>query len=145
MSESYDVSDLQEILRKGDGEIPVKVKYVVNAVGDEIRRRELSSKLTDNPVYTIEDIRSAVEHFAPNFKVKKVQLFGSYADGVATPKSDIDILVEFGERPITLWDFCGFQQALSDYLNTKVEIIKIPLSSEATEELKMQKVVQLYG
>jgi len=101
--------------------------------------------MLDNPVYSIEDIKEAVEYFAPNYKVKQVQLFGSYADGLATEKSDIDMLVEFGERPITLWDFCGFQQALSDYLNTKVDIVKLPLSKEATEDLSLQKVVQIYG
>jgi len=125
--------------------MPPKVKHVVNAARNELKRRELSSNMFDNPVYTIKDIKEAVECFAPNYKVKQVQLFGSYADGLATEKSDIDMLVEFGERPITLWDFCGFQQALSDYLNTKVDIVKLPLSKEATEDLSIQKVVQLYG
>lgn len=101
--------------------------------------------MADNPVYTIEDIKRAVEYVAPSYKVKQVQLFGSYADGLATEKSDIDMLVEFGERPVTLWDFCGFQQALSGYLNTKVDIVKLPLSKETTEDLSIQKVVQLYG
>ena len=101
--------------------------------------------MADNPIYTIEDIKSAVESVAPDYKVKQVQLFGSYADGLATEKSDIDVLVEFGERPITLWDFCGFQQALSEYLNTKVDIVKLPLSEGAIEDLSIQKVVQLYG
>jgi len=141
----YNAEDFIEIWRKGDGEMPEKLKHVVNAAGNEIRRRELSTNMLDIPIYTIDDIRRAVEYFAPNFKVKQVQLFGSYADGLATEKSDIDMLVEFGERPITLWDFCGFQQALSDHLNTKVDIVKLPLSNEATEDLNIQKVVQLYG
>ena len=101
--------------------------------------------MADSQVYTIEDIKRAVECVAPDYKVKQVQLFGSYADGLATEKSDIDMLVEFGERPITLWDFCGFQQAMSEYLNTKVDIIKLPLSKETTDDLIIQKVVQLYG
>lgn len=101
--------------------------------------------MADNPVYTIEDIKRAVEYVAPDYKVKQVQLFGSYADGLATEKSDIDMLVEFGERPITLWDVFGFQQALSEYLNIKVDVIELPLSREATEDLIIQKVVRLYG
>ena len=141
----YDISDLKLVWKRGDGEMPPKVKYVVNAARNELKRRELSSNMLANTVYSIEDIKEAVEYFAPNYKVKQVQLFGSYADGLATEKSDIDMLVEFGERPITLWDFCGFQQALSDYLNTKVDIVKLPLSKEATEDLSIQKVVQLYG
>ena len=141
----YDISDFQEIWRKGDGEMPDKVKHVVNAARNELKRMEMLSKIPDKPVFTLEEIRQAVEYVAPNYKVKQVQLFGSYADGVATGKSDIDMLVEFSERPITLWDFCGFQQALSDYLNTKVDIVKLPLSKEAAEDMSIQKVVQLYG
>lgn len=99
----------------------------------------------NNSIYTIEDIKRAIGFVAPNYKVKQVQLFGSYADGLATEESDIDILVEFGERPITLWDIFGFQQALSEHLNAKIDITKLPLSKEATEDLSIQKVVQLYG
>ena len=101
--------------------------------------------MAENSTYTIEEIKKAVEFVAPDYKVKQVQLFGSYADGIATEKSDIDMLVEFGERPITLWDFCGFQQALSEHLNAKVDIVKLPLSKDASEDLVIQKVVQLYG
>jgi len=70
---------------------------------------------------------------------------GSYADGLATEKSDVDVLVEFGKRPVTLWDLCGFQQALSDILSVKVDLLKLPLSKSASESVGIQKVVQLYG
>ena len=94
---------------------------------------------------TISDIRNAVETVVSDYPVRQVQLFGSYAEGFANEKSDVDVLVEFGERPITLWDFCGFQQALSDLLNVKVDIVKLPLSEETSKDLEVQKVVQLYG
>jgi hypothetical protein len=94
---------------------------------------------------TISDIKNAVEQVVSDYPVRQVQLFGSYADGLADEKSDVDVLVEFGERPITLWDFFGFQQALSDLLNVKVDIVKLPLSKETSENLEIQKVVQLYG
>jgi len=101
--------------------------------------------MANTTTHKIEDIKNAVMQIAPNFKVKQVQLFGSYADGLATENSDIDILVEFGERPITLWDVSGFQVTLSEYLDIDVDVVMLPLSEEAAEDLDIQQVVQLYG
>jgi len=38
---NYEVSDLQEIWRKGDGEMPPKLKRVVDAAGEELLLRFL--------------------------------------------------------------------------------------------------------
>jgi len=94
---------------------------------------------------TIHEIKSAVEKVAPEYPVKQVQLFGSYADGHATEKSDVDILVEFSKWPVSLWDFCGFQQEISDHLNAKVDMLRYPLTKEASEYMSIKKVVPLYG
>jgi len=94
---------------------------------------------------TIPEIKNAVEQIAPGYPIKQVQLFGSYADGLASPESDIDVLVEFSEWPVSLWAYCGFQQALSDLLETKVDMVRYPLSEAASDEMSIQKVVHLYG
>ena len=94
---------------------------------------------------TIREIKNAVEKIAPEYPVKKVHLFGSYADGLATSESDIDVMVEFSEWPVSLWSYCGFQQALSDFLNIKVDMIRYPLSKDIFEDVIIQKVVHLYG
>jgi len=94
------------------------------------------------PIY---DIKNAVEKVAPKYPVKQVWLFGSYADGLATSESDVDVMVEFSEWPVSAWNYCGFQQALSDLLNIKVDMIRYPLSERASEDMTIQKVVQLYG
>lgn len=94
---------------------------------------------------TIPEIKNAIEKIAPKYPVKQVQLFGSYADGLANLKSDVDVIVEFSEWPISLWTYCGFQQELSDFLNIKVDMIRYPLSKEASEEMTIKKVVHLYG
>ena len=85
---------------------------------------------------TIIRIQEAVKKIAPQYPIKSVQLFGSYADGAAGEKSDIDVLVEFSNKPVTLLDYCGFQEELSEHLQTKVDIIKFPLSSYAKKRLK---------
>ena len=94
---------------------------------------------------TIHEIKNAVEKIASEYPVKRVQLFGSYADGLANLESDVDIMVEFTEWPISLWIYCGFQQALSDQLGTKVDMIRYPLSRDASDEIIIQNVVNLYG
>jgi len=93
---------------------------------------------------TIPQIKNAIAQIAPEYPVKQVQLFGSYADGLATEKSDVDILVEFSEWPISLWDYCGFQQAIADALDTKVDLLRFPLSQEASSYMEIQKTVNLW-
>ena len=94
---------------------------------------------------TITDIQKAVNLLAPQYPINVVQLFGSYAEGKANTNSDVDVLVEFKERPVTLLDYCGFQQELSELLNVNVDILKLPLSEVTKRELSINKVVNLYG
>ena len=94
---------------------------------------------------TITDIQKAVDKIAPRYPIRQVHLFGSYAEGNAKPDSDVDVLVEFKKRPVTLLDFCGFQQELSELLKVDVDILKSPLSDKATENMSINKVVHLYG
>jgi len=96
-------------------------------------------------VLTITDIQKAVNLIAPQYPINVVQLFGSYAEGKANTNSDVDVLVEFKERPVTLLDYCGFQQELSELLNVNVDILKLPLSEVTKRELSINKVVNLYG
>lgn len=89
-------------------------------------------------------IESAVKRIAPLYPIKRVLLFGSYASGEAHASSDVDVLVEFCARPITLLDYCGFQQELSETLNASVDIVNFPLSAAARSILDIEKVVPLY-
>jgi len=98
-----------------------------------------------NNMLTISDIQMAVSKIAPYYPIRQVHLFGSYAEGNATPDSDVDVLVEFKGRPVTLLDFCGFQQELSELLKTNVDILKFPLSTTAKTDLKIKAAVRLYG
>lgn len=93
---------------------------------------------------TIIQIEEAVKRIAPQYPIKSVQLFGSYADGVANDSSDVDVFVEFNNRPVTLLDYCGFQEELSEHLNTNIDIVKLPLSVIAKKTLIINKVVSLY-
>lgn len=89
-------------------------------------------------------IEEAAKRIAASYPVKSVRLFGSYADGSADENSDVDVMVEFLSRPVTLLDYCGFQQDLSDTLNVPVDIITYPLSQESAEYMTIGKVIPLY-
>lgn len=53
--------------------------------------------------------------------IKKAELFGSYARGKATPKSDVDVLVELG-KPMG-FDFFGMAIELEEALGKKVDVV----------------------
>lgn len=88
-------------------------------------------------------IRHAVETIAPTFPIKKVELFGSYASGTAREGSDVDVLVEFNESPISLLKLFGFQDALAEILKVDVDVVEIPLYPDS--DLEVGKTVVLYG
>ena len=49
-------------------------------------------------------------------------LFGSFARGEETPRSDVDILIDFNATK-TLFDLVKIQQQLSDLLNKRVDLV----------------------
>jgi uncharacterized protein len=55
------------------------------------------------------------------YAVKEIGLFGSYARGVATKKSDVDLLVEF-DRPVG-WEFLTLKIFLEDKLGVEVDLV----------------------
>ena len=44
-------------------------------------------------IYTVDEITAAVKPIAEKYGIDKVWLFGSYARGEATEKSDVDLLI----------------------------------------------------
>ncbi len=56
------------------------------------------------------------------YNPKRIGIFGSFARGENSEKSDLDILVEFGVK-INLLDLIGIEQELSDVLGIKVDLV----------------------
>lgn len=76
-----------------------------------------------NTIYSINDIRnqSKVIFDAADF-VKKAFLFGSYARGEATSKSDLDFMIVLN-REANL-EFFGLYDSLQDVFGKKVDVIR---------------------
>lgn len=64
-----------------------------------------------------------LQQFFTGKPVKKAYVFGSYARNEATPKSDIDILVELDHtKPIGM-QFFVFQNELEDLFSKKIDLV----------------------
>ena len=70
----------------------------------------------------IESIRKVVSTIAREYGVKRVYLFGSYAKGLATEKSDVDLLIEKG-KPMSLLKLSGMRQQCQDALQASVDLL----------------------
>lgn len=73
-----------------------------------------------NDVYTIAQLR---ERLSPVFRannVRRAVLFGSYGKGLATPESDLDILVDSGMRGLS---FFGLLEDVCHSLDCPVDLI----------------------
>lgn len=91
---------------------------------------------------TIEGIKTAASKLADFYPIKKISLFGSYADGTASETSDVDLMVEFLTPSVSLLTLSGIKGKLEDELQKDVDIIHGPLFNESL--LKLNKVIELY-
>ncbi|QTA38231.1 nucleotidyltransferase family protein [Thermosipho ferrireducens] len=62
------------------------------------------------------------EYLEEKYRIKSLKIFGSYAEGKQTEKSDIDLIVDFYEVP-TLIEFVRIEEELSKILGVKVDLL----------------------
>ena len=70
----------------------------------------------------IATLRENMPFLAERYRVKSLQVFGSYVRGEQKRKSDVDILVEFS-KTIDLLDFINLERQLSELLGVKVDLV----------------------
>lgn len=58
------------------------------------------------------------------YGIRTLGVFGSYVRGEQTSRSDLDLLVEFDGRPLTLIQVIALEQHLSDLLGIKVDLVE---------------------
>jgi predicted nucleotidyltransferase len=69
-----------------------------------------------------QDINNKIISYLARFNPNRIGIFGSYARNEDTPKSDIDILVDFSGN-ITLFDLGGIKYDLSEILHRPVDVV----------------------
>lgn len=75
-----------------------------------------------NYIYTLDEIAEKVKPIAEKYSIEKVWVFGSYAKGVATPKSEISILIcaPHIKRLFALGGICG---DLEDVFHKEIDLV----------------------
>lgn len=70
---------------------------------------------------SIDEIKSRIHPIFEQKPISKASLFGSYARGENTPKSDVDILVELNGR-LNMLEFIRIKHELEDVLGVSVDL-----------------------
>ena len=60
-----------------------------------------------NTVFTVDELRALLYPVFQNYQINRAVLFGSYSKGLATPKSDVDLLVDSGLRGLKFVGLVG--------------------------------------
>ena len=98
----------------------------------------------EHGVLSIEDITKICERVFAQYDVEYAYLFGSYAKGRATEKSDVDILIS---TSVTGLAFLGLVEELRVELHKKVDILdknQLTGNLELTEEI-LKDGIMIYG
>ena len=93
---------------------------------------------------TLDRIKQAVAKVGKKYGIKSAYLFGSYARGTATEKSDVDLLIDRGAIR-GLIEFNGFRLELMDELGTNVDILTMNSAGERFYNLIKKDQVLIYG
>jgi len=94
---------------------------------------------------TLGQILKAIQKNASTLKeehhVRALYLFGSFARGEGTPKSDVDLLVEFSSAEITLFGLIRLKLFLESLLKRRVDLVtRDALTDSLREELEKDSI-----
>ena len=76
---------------------------------------------------TFDTIRETLNGMKTDYALRKVSVFGSFADGRATGESDLDLLVEFDSPAVSLITLNALKYDLEDALGLPVDVVHAPL------------------
>ena len=84
------------------------------------RRSDAQRDLTE----ILEILRKHLPELRKRYGVRTLGVFGSYVRGEQGRGSDLDVLVEFGDQPLTLLEFVALEQELCRLLGVKVDLVE---------------------
>jgi len=69
-------------------------------------------------------LRGHMPELRERFGIRNLGVFGSWVRDEQTGESDLDLLVEFDDRPLSLLDVVAAENYLSDLLGVKVDLVE---------------------
>ena len=90
-------------------------------------------------VYTIDEIKRRITPVAQRYRLAAVYLFGSYARGEATARSDVDLLVDLSGSTVRGMDFGVLYSDFEDALEKGLDLVTV-----ASLEYPTDRVGQLH-
>ncbi len=79
--------------------------------------------LNDERARQLEELKRTIVPILKRNGVVKAGIFGSYARGEATKKSDVDILIKVKAKKFSLFDLAGLEIELEEKLGKKVDLL----------------------
>jgi hypothetical protein len=93
---------------------------------------------------SLEEVRQQLQVLKPTlkkrFKVETIDIFGSYARGEQTEKSDLDILITYSEM-VDLLLVAGLRRYLKRKLHLKVDVISKEFLNKHIKDQVLEEVV----
>jgi len=97
-------------------------------------------------VYEINELRRLIAPIAQAFGVRRLALFGSYARGIATPASDVDLRIVDRGTLRGLFRLAAFQTALEEKLKLNVDVVPTDSLSEVfLDNIKDEEIIVYDG
>ena len=75
-------------------------------------------------VHYVTTLRQYLPALRDQYGVRCMEVFGSYVRAEQRRGSDLDLLVEFDDGPLTLLQFIALEHYLSDLLKVKVDMVE---------------------
>ncbi len=115
-----------------------KYKYIYNEV------LKIGVIDEEHGLLTLDYIKTNVKKVLDSYDVDFCYLFGSYASGTATERSDVDLLIS---SKVTGMDFFGIAELLREELHKKVDLLnseQLSNNHELLDEI-LKKGIKIYG
>ena len=91
----------------------------------------------------LKQIIDAAHIVAKEYPIRRIELFGSYAEGRNNPESDVDLLVEFKSEAVSLLTLVAVKNRVEELLQVEVDVIHAPLPDDAM--ITPGKLVEIYA
>ena len=89
----------------------------------------------------ISRLKQNLPEIRERYGVRALGIFGSYVRGEQRKRSDLDILVEFNNGSLTLFQFVELRDFLSDLLGVKVDLVEKRALKPAIGKYILEQVV----